>query len=253
MIFKRKIPCYVLLFEQVAIIERTLKFLSQYADQIDLILVENPSATSPQIKLIVEDYGKRGLVKRYYQLDENVTGNALGIVIEKERDIIHKSKYVIVTDGDIESNNHEWLKEQKNILKNNSDVFSCGISLDMSNLPLKTFPEAKNWIPPDESEQPDYFEVYTGVHLLLMRSKELLSFMDWKNQEDLAFVDGNLHKYCTSVLHKKWARTKNTKAIHLTWDLYHDRNHPYTKFKLSKSFQSTWYHQKTSDFTLTKY
>ena len=253
MIFKRKIPCYVLLFEQTQIIRRTLTFLSAYTDKIDLILVENPSTNSDEIKKLIDSLGAQGLVKRHYLLEQNITGNALGVIIDRERKFIKKSKYTMVTDGDIETQNRNWLDEQRNILKNHHDVFTCGISLSMSNLPLATFPESKDWIPPDISEQPDFFEAFTGAHLLLFRSKELLSFMDWKNRNDLPFVDGSLHRYCTEVIHKKWARTKRASALHLTWDLYHDITHPYTQFKLGKSFKQTWYHGKTAAYKLTEY
>lgn len=253
MIFKKKIPCYVLLFEQTEIIKRTLTFLSAYTSTIDIILVENPSVNSPEIKKFVDSLGDRGLIKRHYLLGQNITGNALGVIIDKEKEFIRKAKYVIVTDGDIESKDKVWLDEEKQILKKHRDVFTCGISLEMSNLPLETFPESKDWLPPDINEHADFFEAFTGAHLLLFRSNELLHFMDWKKDNDLSFVDGNLHKFCTDVLHKKWARTKLTSALHLTWDLYHDRNHPYTQFKLGKSFQQTWYHSKTADYIVTEY
>jgi len=253
MIFKQKIPCYVLIFEQTEIIERTLHFLSSYVSDIEIIVIENPSKNTPKIKKMMDKMGKSGLIKKHYLLDKNVTGNAFSLIIEKEADYIKQRKYVMITDGDIDSQDKTWLKEQKNILKKHRDVFACGISLSTSNLPLKTFSDAKSWIPADMNETKDYFEAFTGIHLLLMRSKELLAFMSWKAQHNLPFVDGNMHGFCYNELHKKWARTKNATALHLTWDLYQDKNHPYTKFKLAKSFKKMWYHQDTADYSLTEY
>jgi 2-C-methyl-D-erythritol 4-phosphate cytidylyltransferase len=82
MIFKQKIPCYTLIFDQVDIIKRSLEFLSQYVDKIDLIIVENPSANTPEIKKVVDEYGAKGLIKRHYLMDENLTGNALAVAME---------------------------------------------------------------------------------------------------------------------------------------------------------------------------
>ncbi len=252
MIFGQKIPCYVIVFEQTEIIKKTLEFLSKYTDKIDLIIIENPSDNSVEIKKLIDSFGEQGHIKRHYIFDENITGNAYSVVIEHEANFIKRHKYVILTDGDITSENTDWLEEQKRIIKH-KEVFACGITLDTANLPLKTFPDAKGWIPADMNETSNYYEAYTGVHLLLIRSKDLLGFMNWKKQQNLSFVDGNIHAYCYEQAHKKWTRTKNAKAYHLTWDLYHDRNHPYTKFKLAKTFKTMWYHQKTADFTVREF
>jgi hypothetical protein len=59
-----------------------------------------------------------------------------------------------------------------------------------------------------------------------------------------------MHRFCYEVLHKKWARTKRATAYHLTWDLYGDKNHPYTKMKLAKSFKETWYHKDLAGYSV---
>lgn len=248
MLSKRtKIPCYILVYDQVDIIDKTLGFLSKYIDHLSLIIIENPSKNSVAIKNVVEKYRKKSLVDRHYIMNDNISGEAFGVVFEQEPVILKKSKYVIMTDGDMVSNDMTWLEEQLQILKNR-EVFVAGISLDMSNLPIKSFPEATSWIPEDISVQKDYIEATTGCHLLLFRSKQLVRFVKYKDKNGLSFVDGTLHKYCYDVLHKKWARTKQAKALHLTWDLYANRNHPYTKAKLKKSFEEIWYHNKKSGF-----
>jgi hypothetical protein len=253
MFFKQKIPCYVLIFEQVDIIEKTLAFLADYSEDIELIVIENKSQNTNDIKQIVERFSRNGFIKRHYTFNENITGNAYNIILEHEANFIKRQKYIILTDGDVVSNDRNWLREQKRILQKHKDVFTCGITLDTFNLPLETFPEAKTWLPDDMSEHEDYFETYTGIHLLLMRSKDILGFMKWKKENNLSFVDGNMHAYCYEQAHKKWSRTKVAKAHHLTWDLYWDRDHAYTKFKLAKSFKNTWYHQETADFTLNEF
>lgn len=253
MLFQKKIPCYVLIFDQVEIIQKSLNFLGKYADKLDIIVIENPSDNTPKIKRFVNKLGKDGLVKRYYLMDNNVTGRAMKLVLDKERFLILQHNYVILTDGDLTVEDTHWLQEQKKIMSRNRDVFACGVSLDMSNLPLSTFPHANDWIPADMSTQKNYYEAFTGTHLLMLRSKDLFACTDWLAENSLASVDGTFHKYCYEEAGKKWARTKKAKAYHLTWDLYADKNHPYTKFKLSKSVQETWYHDHASSFKLTEY
>ncbi|HSX23595.1 MAG TPA: hypothetical protein VLE74_00645 [Candidatus Saccharimonadales bacterium] len=242
-----------MIFDQIDIINKSLQFLIRYADRLDIVIVENPSDNTPKITKIVDDFGYKGLIKRYYLFDQNITNNAYDVVVNKELKNIKKSPYVIITDGDLTSKNEDWLNEELEILRHNPDVFACGISLDKSNLPIATFPEAKDWIPPDKREETMFFETYTGLHLVLIRGRELHNFINWKDSNGLHFVDGVMHRYCYEVLHKKWCRTKNSVAYHLTWDLYMDRKHPYTKMKLQKSFQDTWYHQRKASYRLKEY
>jgi hypothetical protein len=249
----KKIPCYVLVFDQVEIIQKSLAFLTKQSKKLDLIIIENPSPNTPKIKKIVDSLGQTGLVKRYYIFNENITGNAFGAVLNNELGLVRQSRHIVVTDGDIVCQNDSWLSEEKAILKRHRDVFACGVSLDLVNLPLETFSSAKDWIPADMDIFDDFYEAYTGAHLLLFRGKELASFLDWRSKNKLNFVDGELHKYCYGELHKKWARTKTSKAYHLTWDLYADKKHPYTVMKTSKVFQDTWYHNRDAPYRLTNY
>ena len=251
--FRRKIPCYVLIFDQLDIIKSSLNFLSKYSNRLDLIVIENPSPNTAKIKKLVDSLGQSGLVKRYYLFDKNITGNAYDTVLTKELDEIKKSPFVLITDGDLMADNPGWLDEEISILKKHKGVFACGVSLDMSNLPLASFPSAKNWIPKDIAEHKDYFEALTGGHLLLVRGKEFYDFMKWKDKNNLYFVDGFMHKYCYEILNKRWSRTKKSKARHLTWDLYLDKDHAYTKLKTEKSFHETWYHRRGASYSLTNY
>ena len=248
-----KIPCYVLIYDQVDIIKSCLSFLAKYSDRLDIIVVENPSANTPEISNFVQTLGDERSIKRYYLFDKNITNNAIHIAFDREREIIRKSKYVIISDGDVVSHDKNWLDEEIRIMKKHPEVFTCGITLDLFNLPLKTFPHAKDWIPADKNEFPDYFETVTGTHLEILRGEEFCQLLEWKDKNNVHLVDGSMHKYCEEVLHKKWARTKYATAHHLTWDLYADLNHPYTKLKLGKTFEEFWHHENTSSYTLTEY
>lgn len=249
----RRIPCYVLVFDQVDIIERSLNFLANFADKLDIVVIENPSSNSSAIGTIIERLGRAGKVRRHYLMETNITSAAYTIAINQELKQVKKSRFVVITDGDIVVKDGNWLSEEMSILKKHRDVFACGVTLDKSNLPLKAFPEAKDWIPQDKGVYPDYFEAYTGGHLLLMRGPEFGAFMDRLNKDKLHFVDGDMHWFCYDILHKKWARTRKVEGYHLTWDLYHDKEHPYTRLKTSVNFQETWRHDRTASYKLTEY
>lgn len=250
---RKKILCYVMVFDQIDIIKHSLDFLTTKANFLDIVVLENPSPNTDQIKKLINRYGKNKLIKRYYLFEQNITGNAFGVVLTTELQRLKKSHYVLVTDGDLVSEDSGWLDEEINILKRHKEVFTCGLSLDMKNLPLKSFPDAKSWIPPDINSYNDFYEAYTGAHLLLVRGTELYEFIKWRNENDLDFVDGELHRFCYEVLGKKWSRTKKSKAYHLTWDLYHDKENPYTKMKTEQNFHDTWYHNRQASYKLTEY
>lgn len=252
MLFRKKIPCYVLVFDQVEIIQKSLDFLTKYADRLDLIIIENPSSNTPKIKKIIDRFGKKGLIKKYYLYDENITNNAMSSLLKQDLEKLKKTKYFMITDGDITCDDPAWLDEELRIMKH-PEVFSCGVTLDKSNLPLKTFPNAKDWIPPDHQEYPDYYEVITGSHLQMVRGKEFYDFVAWQEKTNAHIVDGTMHEYCYKILGRRWARTKNAVAYHWTWDLYADKNHPYTKLKTDKSFKDTWHHKRQSGYKLTEY
>lgn len=252
--FKRnKILCYVLIFDQVDIIKKSLDYLTKSCDQLEIVVIENPSKNTSVIRKYIESLGKNGLVSRYYLFDKNITGNSLKIVFKKELELIRRNQYIVVTDGDLVSHGNGWIKEEKDLLKKHRDIFACGVSLDRSNLPLEAFPEANSWIPDDISKQADYHEAITGGHLLMFRGKDFASYMKWREENNLSHIDGVMHRYCYDVIHKKWARTKESVAYHLTWDLYQDKNHPYTKLKTAKSFQSTWYHDQHAEYSLIEF
>jgi hypothetical protein len=253
MFIRKKIPCFVLIFHEVDIIKQSLNFMVKFADRLDLILVENPSPHSPQIGEFTAELGKQSLIKRHYLFETNITGNAMDTVLNKESALIKKSRFMILTDGDLVCDDSDWLDEEIAILDRHPDVLACGVSLDRSNLPLKTFPDAKNWLPDDVAETEHYYETITGCHLLLVGGGDFYDFLNWKNQNDLYSVDGALHQFCYQQKHRKWARTKKAKAYHLTWDLYSDKKHPYTRLKTGKDFKQTWHHRQRASFKLTQY
>jgi hypothetical protein len=249
----KRIPCYVLVFDQVEIIDKSLHFLAESSDKLDIHIIENPSENSPAISKIISKLGEQGKIKSHYLFDKNVTNNALLRVLDEQAAVFKRAPYVLLTDGDVVSDDLDWLGEEINILRNNREVFACGITLDLVNLPVTTFPKAKDWIPRDKAEFPDYYENVTGTHLQLTRGKDLYGYLEWIKSTGTKSIDSALHHYCEEVRSMKWARTKKTKAYHLTWDLYQDLNHPYTIMRLQKNHDETWRHDEISDYTLTTF
>ncbi len=251
MLFRKKIPCYVMVFDQLDIIKRCLDSLCLESDRLDIVVIENPSDNTPVISKYVERLGRAGKIKRYYLFDKNITNNALHAVWDAEIELIRKSRFVLISDGDLVPQ-PDWLNEELSILKRNPDVWAVGITLERSNLPLKTFPDADKWLAEDTAEHADYYETVTGAHLEMHRGPEFYEMMKAMRAADTRIVDTEMHHY-GARLGKKWARTKKTTAYHLTWDLYADLNHPYTKLRLGKSHKQTWQHTHRSDYKLTTY
>lgn len=238
-----KIPTFVLTYFDTEIIQQTLDNLIKN-DQLELHIVENASETTPLNKLFCLNLLKEKRIASYSLMDENISINALELILLDSKAKIEAAEFVLITDGDMTVQDPLWLQEEINILRNEPTVFSCGIRLSLENLPIHTFPEADKWVPPPIQENNLYTEQLSGVHLLLIRSKDFLSFIDYMLKRGKSCLDAELHQYCYQILQKKWAITKKAQAYHLTWDRYADLNHPYVKKKLSKSFDEAWRHHR---------
>jgi hypothetical protein len=233
------------------IIQKSLSCFLKNNHQLDHIVIENKSNyTDTQIKPYIKRLLEQDKISKYYYFEKNITNNAFETVIDLEINNFKDSKYIILTDGDLYVKNDNWLVEEIEILEKYPEVFACAISLDDSNLPIKNFPDAYKWLEPPIEEYKDYIEAYTGVHLLLLRTNDFINYWKYREKKNLTFVDSTMHYYCYQVAQKKWARTKNNKAIHITWDRYNDLNHPYTQLKLSKTLQETWFHNEYSSYEL---
>ncbi|AEQ60317.1 hypothetical protein [Acanthamoeba castellanii mamavirus] len=68
---KQKIPCFVLIYEQVDIIKKCLSFLIKYSDRLNIIIVENYSSnTQTIIKPYVIDLINNKLIWKYYLFEK---------------------------------------------------------------------------------------------------------------------------------------------------------------------------------------
>lgn len=250
---ERVVPCYVLLFDQVELGRQTLAGLAELGERLEIVAIENPSPNSAAMAEMVADFGKRGQVARYYRYRQNIVGNAYALTLHAELPLVRRHPYVVLTDGDLVADGPGWLDEAITVLDQNERVFACGVRLDLANLPIAAFPDAHRWVPPVIRDHRTHVEGLTGGHLLLFRGAELADFLDWRVAEGAPFVDGTFHRYCYQQIGKTWARTRHACARHLTWDLYQDVDHPYTKLKTAQTFAELWHRDDTSDWTLTDY
>jgi hypothetical protein len=246
----KKIPCLVIVYHDFPIVRACLDFLAKQRDHLDIIVMENFSEhTNAQIKPYMLDLLQSGKISNYFLFDKNISMNVFEVVLQEGGLNLTEADYIMVTDGDLIVEEGDWLGEQKSILERHPDVFACGMTLDMKNLPVRAFPDAVNWVHTG-TECPDYFLASTGLWLLLMRSEGFQKFVMWHREHNYPrFSDTLLRKFCKRVLERKWVRTKKTQAYHLTWDRYKDLDHPYTQIKTQNSLRKLFHHHNYCGYT----
>lgn len=236
-----KIPCYVIVFFDVPTVQKSLDFLCGFSDQLDISVIENPSKYTSQIKPYVKDLMDAGKVSAYYLFEKNISSNAVRTIA---RTVQTDSEYVVFTDGDLIADS-TWLEESLKILNKHAHLNAVSTELSMHNLPVKAFPEAVNWVPPPIRITEDYVEGSGGHHLLVLRSKLVKPFLEFLDTCKLTWTDGSLRLFLAKHhTAGSWVKTLHSKATHLTWDLYADRNHEYTLLRESKTPQQWWDHNE---------
>jgi hypothetical protein len=247
-VHSQKIDCCVLAYYDFDTIRQTLEFLSRYADRLDITVIENISKhTEGKMKPYLLDKLAAGDITKYVLLDENIAGSAMQVYTE----FVYSdngSPYLLVTDGDLTVADPAWLDEELTILRTHDETFVCALDLDLSNLPLHSFPEAGSWVS-HAVDRGNYLEGFCGAYLLLFKKEFFLDCLKFVRKNGLPFIDSSFHKY--ALQHGlTWARTKKAKAHHITWDLYADLNHEYTRLKTSASYDELWNHSKLCGFTV---
>jgi hypothetical protein len=244
-----KALCVVLVFWNVEIVKKSLNFLAEQADELDIFVVENRSeATNSEIKPFVLDLLARDKIAGYFLFERNITVNALEVVFDSGLLDLGAYDYLLLTEGDLIVPDEGWLAEERRILDNNPEVFVCGIGLSEVNLPRHLSPDAHKWLSPPMRETEDYYEVEMGIYLLLFRMTDFQSFLRYRRKTNKRFREVVLRSYCREELGRVWARPKQFTAVHLTWDIYHDPAHPYSKLRLSTPAKELWWHYRYSPF-----
>lgn len=215
-------------------------FNSVYRDNIDYVILENPSKNSPQI----EDFFKDKKILKHLRSDENITHGTVDHFFKTDSDLIKKYDYLILTDGDILVYDFDsYLQEAKEILER-KEVYVCGIELSSDNLPIKSHPESIHWVPNGPKIDNKYMEVATGTHMLVIKNKYFHLLLEMKNIIDVFFYE---KIYKNSGV---WARTIINKGKHLTWDYYYPGNEYYEYKRANKWVQGR--HNKKSNIRRIK-
>jgi hypothetical protein len=243
-----RIPCVLIIFFDVEVVRKTLEGLQPFCDRLEIIVVENASPHSPAIRDVVRRFMKSGLVARYFFFLQNISLNAYDVILRREIDS-SRHEFVLISDGDFEPLDPDWLDEMVHVLRSHDEVYCIAGSIDTANLPVNNFGEStKDWVPPPIADRGEYLEALSGIFVLLFRGQQLAATLDYLAGSGEKFLNPGLHNYCYRICEKRWAKTKRARFRHLAWDSYQDLNHPYTQFKLSKSFVQHFRLDRTSDY-----
>jgi hypothetical protein len=240
-----------MVFDDTEIACRSVDALVRLGDRADVHVIENYSQRNRgAIRAAMMRLLKCGSIKTYIGMHGNIGNNAFEIVLQYMPELWRASQYLVITDGDLVPDRDAWLDEECGVLHTHNDVWACGITLDLANLPVLAFPDAHTWVDPG-LELDDYRLASTGLCLLALRTQDMSTFIEWhKRRSYPRFGDTLLRKYAKTIAIQKWAATKLSRARHLTWDRYADRSHEYTKFKTDHTFQAIWGHHKYCSFSV---
>jgi len=195
----------------------------------DYYVVENDS--SDNLKDMMIPFVGIGWVKKYALFSENIANSAIRDFFLDGHLKFEDYDYVVTTDSDLLVT-PGWFDEIHTILENHPEVMQIGISLDMANLPIKSFPMSVRWVPPIIKEHEDYYETAIGNWLATFRSEDCYQYIEHLRQTGASYRDSHLHEFIYSI-GRKSGRTKIHKAAHLTWNYYQELDHPYTQERLS--------------------
>jgi hypothetical protein len=243
-----KIPCVILIYDNVEIIKRSLTSLQKFRDRLSIHVIENPSEyTSHYIKPAMLSLLNSGLIDSYNLFDENITNNAFEVFIGSESYDLWSSEYIIITDGDVVADG-DWLNNQIAVLEKHKDVFCCSIkmSLDGWSVGLKErFGSAR-------SENDDYIEINSGIWLCMFRTAEFKFVFNLFVDNKFRFRDGPINRFAYEYLRKKWVSTKNSLAFELTRSGFSNPSYRLKKNKLISDHGNIinfWNHNKVCGFT----
>ena len=251
----QKIPCVVLVYYNFDIIKETIDFLAA-DERLILYVLENRSEyTNSLIKPYLLKKQADGFIKKYVLFDKNISNNAYELFFDANL-IEEKSEFILVTDGDMVVPSVQgiinWLDEELVIINEFDDIECCGINLNPKNLPkdnpffnenINPIYNCKNWEPDKYGiVRNDYVEADTGVHLLLFKRTVFEEFLVKRKKMGLRFLDESMRHFIKFEKNLKWVVTKFNYCTHLTWDIYNDSEHPYTKLKMTPDFYKFWKH-----------
>lgn len=206
----KKIPCIVLIYENLNSIEHCLKFLVQYEKYLDIYLIENFSIYSePDIKKLSDELLSKGLIRKHIRFKENITNNAIQVCLNENLIDLQNHDKVIITDGDVVSNSENWIEELNNVLDKHKDVFCVSPKMRID----KWMSHFK--MPEVTKETDDYIVCGTGIWLCMFRTSELLDVMRIFKENGFRFADGRINEFARCVRGQHWVMAKRVEQEEL--------------------------------------
>lgn len=227
-----KIPCVVIVWHDADMTYRCLSNLAQYP--FEFYVIHNPSENTKAVNQAIQE---AVFMPKIWELPENRGAEAFLSTMSLLAGI-RRYNNVVCTDGDVVLEDVTKTVEAQIELLKNPNVLCAGSRIRMDNLPLKTFPESKNWVPAFE-DRGEYLAGPGPHHFLMFRGKDIWPMLLRMREQKQNWVDTAIGDYARhtgrdfAILKDHWHR-------HLSWDAYADRNHPYTKERLKRSFDETW-------------
>lgn len=218
-----KIPTVILFYKNWHFL---LQMLSRMDERCEITIIHNLSKETEQFIDVLNQWVKNGLIHKHIIFSENIANNAVKVVFRDALVDFGDAEYFILTDGDLLPD-RGWLDEHMSILNKHDNVFVVGSDLYMDNLPQY----GQGWVPV-AIDRGDYLDGKFGTHLMTFRTDDFNMMVDFLLKNNQSFCDTNYHLYAERWKQKS-VKTKQAKSVHLTWDLYRDINHPYTKERLN--------------------
>jgi predicted SAM-dependent methyltransferase len=184
----------------------------QYEKYLDIYLVENFSIYSePDIKNLADELLAKGLIKKHIRFKENITNNAIQVCLNENLIDLENHDKVIITDGDVVSNNKNWIEELTSILDKHKNVFCVSPKMQTD----KWIPHLKKSMAPVTQETDDYIVCGTGIWLCMFRTKELLDVMKIFKENGFRFADGRINEFARCVKSQHWVMAKRVEQEEL--------------------------------------
>lgn len=223
-------------FFNVEHIERTLKSIQETKFECDIIILENPSKYSSEMKSMLSKYK----IHSHYICNENIEGNIFHLFCNSYQDLLKQYKYIAMTESDVVLDKGA-LDEIINLLDETTDDIGLGsidIHLDTKkyyNLPIC------QWVP-KSTIQNGYVVGNTGFQFIVFKLGFLFSFINAVNNKELCgnielgdtnfygISDTNLASFAYKM-NKLWIRTVKSKLDHIGWEHYIENNNEYVQLK----------------------
>lgn len=212
-----------------------------------ITVAENYSEnTESQIKPYLMDMVNSGVIKRYFLFEKNITNNIILSVLKDRTSVINYTPHTLITDGSLSTKDTGWSIKQKELLDRSASILTCAVNIDTSNMPSGQ----ENYFNPVMRSDKETDVIFTGNHMLLFRSNELIDIIKYLDTKSLPYKDSYLHMYCAEH-GKSWVRLKSPKFYRHTWDFFSVPNHPYLVEKQRRiSNKDIFDHKDMCNYTL---